>query len=503
MLRVAGRRLFSVSQRSTNATSFALSRDHTLSDGGGDSSSSATRSPDLSRFGSYHLVRGYCSDESLLLPPLFLYQWVDSIFMYSLLMVSHLGFSSQGNEVGFGSEPATVEAVKTPNSKIVYDDHNHERYPPGDPSKRAFAYFVLSGGRFVYASVLRLLVLKLIVSMSASKDVLALASLEVDLGSIEPGTTVTVKWRGKPVFIRRRTEDDIKLANSVDLGSLRDPQEDAVRVKNPEWLVVVGVCTHLGCIPLPNAGDYGGCVRCSASGENGSTAKRTTLHDLYEKEGQSPWYDNLCRPVTDLLPFIARGVRGVTSNPAIFQKAISTSDAYNDQFRTLVESGTAIKKAYWELVVKDIQDACKLFEPIYDQTEAEDGYVSVEVSPLLADDTKTTIKAAKLLHKSVNRRNVYIKIPATAPCIPSIRDVIASGISVNVTLIFSIARYEAVIDAYLDGLEASGLDDLSRVTSVASFFVSRVDTLMDKMLEKIGTPEALDLRGKLSYTFVV
>ncbi|KAJ4908439.1 Ubiquinol-cytochrome C reductase iron-sulfur subunit [Raphanus sativus] len=225
MLRVAGRRLFSVSQRSTNATSFVLSRDHTLSDGGGDSS---LPSADVSRFDSYHRS--------------------------SLVRVLTQG----GNEIGFGSEPATVEAVKTPNSKIVYDNHNHERYPPGDPSKRAFAYFVLSGGRFVYASVLRLLVLKLIVSMSASKDVLALASLEVDLGSIEPGTTVTVKWRGKPVFIRRRTEDDIKLANSVDLGSLRDPQEDSVRVKNPEWLVVVGVCTHLGCIPLPNAGDYGG-----------------------------------------------------------------------------------------------------------------------------------------------------------------------------------------------------------------------------------------------------
>ncbi|KAH0936840.1 hypothetical protein HID58_004301 [Brassica napus] len=238
-------------------------------------------------------------------------------------------------------------------------------------------------------------------------------------------------------------------------------------------------------------------VRCSASGENGSTTKKTTLHDLYEKEGQSPWYDNLCRPVTDLLPFIARGVRGVTSNPAIFQKAISTSNAYNDQFRSLVESGNDIESAYWELVVKDIQDACKLFEPIYDQTEAEDGYVSVEVSPMLADDTNGTVEAAKYLHKVVNRRNVYIKIPATAPCVPSIRDVIASGISVNVTLIFSIARYEAVIDAYLDGLEASGLDDLSRVTSVASFFVSRVDTLMDKMLEKIGTPEALDLRGKV------
>ncbi|TYJ99811.1 cytochrome b-c1 complex subunit Rieske-4 [Cucumis melo var. makuwa] len=154
--------------------------------------------------------------------------------------------------------PATVAAVKNPSSKIVYDDYNHERFPPGDPSKRAFAYFVLSGGRFVYASLIRLLVLKFVLSMSASKDVLALASLEVDLSSIEPGSTVTVKWRGKPVFIRRRTEDDIKLANSVDIGSLRDPQQDEERVKDPEWLVVVGVCTHLGCIPLPNAGDYGG-----------------------------------------------------------------------------------------------------------------------------------------------------------------------------------------------------------------------------------------------------
>ncbi|GKU92923.1 hypothetical protein SLEP1_g6580 [Rubroshorea leprosula] len=265
-------------------------------------------------------------------------------------------------------------------------------------------------------------------------------------------------------------------------------------------------------------------VRSSVSG-NGSPTKKTTLHDLYEKEGQSPWYDNLCRPVTDLLPLIASGVRGVTSNPAIFQKAISSSNAYNDQFRELVQSGKDIESAYWELVIRDIQDACKLFEPIYDQTDGGDGYVSVEVSPTLADDTQGTIEAAKWLHKVVDRPNVYIKIPATAPCIPSIKEVIAQGISVNVTvssltshsslnymnhsvighlfyqpsdkhLIFSLARYEAVIDAYLDGLEASGLSDLSRVTSVASFFVSRVDTMIDKMLEKIGTPEALDLRGK-------
>ncbi|KAG8365783.1 hypothetical protein BUALT_Bualt17G0007700 [Buddleja alternifolia] len=237
-------------------------------------------------------------------------------------------------------------------------------------------------------------------------------------------------------------------------------------------------------------------VRCSQVDGNGSNVKKTTLHDLYEKEGQSPWYDNLCRPVTDLIPLIESGVRGVTSNPAIFQKAISTSSAYNDQFKELVQSGKDIESAYWELVVKDIQDACKLFQPIYDQTDGADGYVSVEVSPRLADDTENTIEAAKWLHQWVDRPNVYIKIPATAPCIPSIKEVIARGISVNVTLIFSIARYEAVIDAYLDGLEASGLSDLSRVTSVASFFVSRVDSLVDKMLEKIGTPEALDLRGK-------
>ncbi|KAF9618984.1 hypothetical protein IFM89_002979 [Coptis chinensis] len=237
-------------------------------------------------------------------------------------------------------------------------------------------------------------------------------------------------------------------------------------------------------------------VKCSKVDGNGIQEKKTSLHDLYELQGQSPWYDNLCRPVTDLLPLIASGVRGVTSNPAIFQKAISTSNAYNDQFRELVQAGKDVQDAYWELVIKDIQDACKLFEQIYDQTDGGDGYVSVEVSPRLADDTKGTVEAAKWLHKVVNRRNVYIKIPATAECIPSIKEVISLGISVNVTLIFSLSRYEAVVDAYLDGLEASGLSDLSKVTSVASFFVSRVDTLVDKMLEDIGTPEALDLRGK-------
>jgi ubiquinol-cytochrome c reductase iron-sulfur subunit len=151
-----------------------------------------------------------------------------------------------------------LHALKNPSPAITYDEHSHERFAPGDPSKRAFTYFVLSGGRFIYAAALRLVVLKFILSMTASQDVLALASLEVDLSKVEPGQTITVKWRGKPVFIRRRTEDDIALANSVDMHALRDPQPDSDRVVNPEWLILVGVCTHLGCVPLANAGDYGG-----------------------------------------------------------------------------------------------------------------------------------------------------------------------------------------------------------------------------------------------------
>ncbi|KAJ4834807.1 hypothetical protein Tsubulata_013973 [Turnera subulata] len=230
MLRVAGRRVSSLSWRSSQASSAAFaSRPHPLpGDGDNPDAGSGGIAPYYPFSFSPDLIRGFAS-----------------------------GALTPGHDMVSGL-PATVAAVKNPTSKIVYDDHNHERYPPGDPSKRAFAYFVLSGGRFVYASLVRLLVLKFVLSMSASKDVLALASLEVDLSSIEPGSTVTVKWRGKPVFIRRRTEEDIKLANSVDLGSLRDPQQDIERVKNPEWLVVIGVCTHLGCIPLPNAGDYGG-----------------------------------------------------------------------------------------------------------------------------------------------------------------------------------------------------------------------------------------------------
>jgi ubiquinol-cytochrome c reductase iron-sulfur subunit len=163
--------------------------------------------------------------------------------------------SSRRADKFFASVPI---ALLSPFSRRRYDDNNHSIDKPGDPSKRAFTYFVLTGGRVIYASALRLVVLKFLLSMSASADVLALASLEVDLSKIEVGQTVTVKWRGKPVFIRRRTPAEIEKEVAVDNGELRDPQADADRAQNPEWLVVVGVCTHLGCVPISNAGDYNG-----------------------------------------------------------------------------------------------------------------------------------------------------------------------------------------------------------------------------------------------------
>lgn len=155
----------------------------------------------------------------------------------------------------------TLMALKNPTADIAYDHSVHTPYAPskgGDADQRAFTYMVLTGGRFIYASVARAIVLKFILSMSASKDVLALASLEVDTSNIAAGSTVTVKWRGKPVFIRHRTEAEIADAADCNMAELRDPQTDAERSVEPEWLVVMGVCTHLGCVPLVNAGDYKG-----------------------------------------------------------------------------------------------------------------------------------------------------------------------------------------------------------------------------------------------------
>ncbi|MCK4176615.1 transaldolase family protein, partial [Aciditerrimonas ferrireducens] len=207
----------------------------------------------------------------------------------------------------------------------------------------------------------------------------------------------------------------------------------------------------------------------------------TKLHDLYDRCGQSPWLDNLRRDYVRggrLAELVDQGVRGVTSNPTIFAKAIEGEDDYDEQFRQLLADHD-VEGAYWELVATDIQEAAEVLAPVHQASGGVDGYVSVEVSPALAHDTAGTVAAARQLHARIARPNVLVKIPATAEGVPAIRQVIAQGLSVNVTLIFSLERYQEVMEAYLAGLEelaAQGTADLSRVRSVASFFVSRVDT---------------------------
>ena len=222
------------------------------------------------------------------------------------------------------------------------------------------------------------------------------------------------------------------------------------------------------------------------------------LHELFVREGQSPWLDNLKRSwITsgELEQWVERGARGITSNPSIFQKAMTGTDAYDDQLRGLCASGTSVEDSYWELVIRDILDALEVLRPVHEASDGLDGYVSVEVDPRLAPDTAETIQAARELHARINRPNLYVKIPATAEGIPAIRQMISEGLSVNVTLIFSLDRYREVMEAYFSGLEACS-GDLSGVSSVASFFISRTDSEVDRRLNDLGTPEALALRGR-------
>jgi transaldolase len=229
----------------------------------------------------------------------------------------------------------------------------------------------------------------------------------------------------------------------------------------------------------------------------------TTLHDLYDQQGQSPWLDNMRRDwIQDgtLARLVGEGIRGITSNPTIFAKAISGQDTYDAQFGSLIRT-ESVDDAYWDLVINDIGHALAILRPTYDASEGGDGYVSLEVAPSLAHDTQGTITAARGLHQRIDQPNLLVKIPATEECVPAIRQMIAEGRSINVTLIFSITRYEAVIDAYLAGLEAyvaGGATDLSHVASVASFFISRVDTEVDRRIEAAaGQDETrLALRGK-------
>jgi len=221
----------------------------------------------------------------------------------------------------------------------------------------------------------------------------------------------------------------------------------------------------------------------------------TPLQQLGE-HGQSVWIDYLSRKfVKDggLAALVERGVVGVTSNPTIFQGAIAEGDAYDDQIRELSADHDDPKEIFWLLARDDIRDACDILRPVWDEGDGKDGWVSLEVDPTLAHDAKVTATEAKRLHELVDRPNLFIKIPATLAGIDAIEETIAAGIPVNVTLIFSLERHREVIRAYMRGVKrfADGGGDPSKLASVASFFVSRVDTEADKRLDAIGGHEGL------------
>lgn len=227
----------------------------------------------------------------------------------------------------------------------------------------------------------------------------------------------------------------------------------------------------------------------------------TNIDDLYAL-GTSTWLDDLSRDrITsgNLKQIIEeKSLVGVTTNPSIFAKAMTQGDAYDAQIAELKEAGTLVDEAVYAMSIDDVRDACDLFAGIYEQSGGKDGRVSIEVDPRLSADFEATVAQAKQLWTKVDRPNVHIKIPATNESLPAITEALADGISVNVTLIFSVERYLQVIDAFKAGIKraAENGKDVSRIHSVASFFVSRMDTEVDNRLEAIGSEEALALRGK-------
>jgi transaldolase len=216
--------------------------------------------------------------------------------------------------------------------------------------------------------------------------------------------------------------------------------------------------------------------------------------------GQAPWVDELSREDIKnggLRRMIVDGIAGVTSNPAIFQKAIAGSDLYDEQLGELAERVDDPKQIFWEVARQDIQDACDIFMPVHEETGGQDGFVSLEVQPDIAYDTEATVEEATRLHEMVDRPNLFVKIPATLPGLVAIEEMISRGKSINVTLIFSLERYREVARAYTRGLQrlVENGGDPSDVHSVASFFVSRIDTEADKQLEELGAEE---YKGKLA-----
>jgi len=217
--------------------------------------------------------------------------------------------------------------------------------------------------------------------------------------------------------------------------------------------------------------------------------------------GVSVWLDDLSRELVrsgDLQRLVDRGVVGVTSNPTIFASALAKGSAYDDQVAELQAAGADVEATVTAITTTDVREACDVLAPVHEATDGVDGRVSLEVDPRLAHDSDATLVQAKALHATVGRPNVMIKIPATVEGLTAITGALADGISVNVTLIFSLDRYRAVLNAWLDGLERAveAGKDVSTIHSVASFFVSRVDATVDKRLEEIGTAEAQQLRGQ-------
>ena len=217
----------------------------------------------------------------------------------------------------------------------------------------------------------------------------------------------------------------------------------------------------------------------------------TNIIGELKKNGQSIWYDNIERKLLEdgtLAGMVERGeIRGITSNPSIFNNAISNSNEYDQEIESLTKQGLSREDVYEQLAIRDIQRAADMFLPLYQETNGGDGYVSLEVSPFLAHETEKTIIDAKKLWKMVNRPNLMVKIPATLEGLPAITEVISAGINVNVTLIFSITRYQAVMEAYLAGLDKRVQEgkEIGGIASVASFFISRIDAKVDSQLEEI------------------
>lgn len=227
------------------------------------------------------------------------------------------------------------------------------------------------------------------------------------------------------------------------------------------------------------------------------------LHLLHDEQGQSPWLDDLTRGYLtsgELARWVASGIRGVTSNPTIFQRAIAGSADYDEQFSALTRTGHSVDAAYWEMVIDDITAALRVLRPVSDASGGADGFVSVEVAPDLAHDTAGTVTAARALHDRIAQPNLMVKVPATTAGVAAIRQLVSEGRSINVTLVFGLPRYAQVIEAYLTGLEELAARDpqadLAAVPGVASFFISRVDTAVDRRLDGIGSPEATGLRGQ-------